>query len=316
MVLDAIRRHSSISRPEISRLTGISHPTVISIVEELKRRGLVRYGRKQNSTGGRRPDEVEFCSEYGFIVGVDIGLDFFGVLTNLNGEIIVRQQSEPFKGHPKIEGIEKFVNSLLEENRIQAEKLFGIGIGMSGLITKQGEYVCTYQDPIEFLPVKSVLEEKFKVPVVMENDADAGMIAEAKMGVARGVKNGIYIMNRRGGIGFGILINGEILRGENGFAGENFELIPTEISDSFIEGLLKLIWLFDPKVIILSGEFLKMDEAVMKKVQKQVIASGGLNRNVEIVKAQLGKDGVVLGVVHSVIEKLFSLSMREFLLRG
>lgn len=100
------------------------------------------------------------------------------------------------------------------------EKFKGIGVG-----APNGNY---YTGNIEFapnlpwkgvIPFAKLMAEKFGIPVALTNDANAAAIGEMTYGVARGMKN--FIMITLGtGVGSGIVIDGKLVYGHDGFAGE------------------------------------------------------------------------------------------------
>ena len=90
LVLNCIREHGPLPRVAIARRTGLSRPTVSSLMEILLREGLVREGDLMNSSavGGRRAVEVHFNASAGYVVGVDVGRTHLTmILANLAAEI-------------------------------------------------------------------------------------------------------------------------------------------------------------------------------------------------------------------------------------
>ncbi len=315
LVLNIIKKYSSITKSEIANITGLTYPTISSIIEELREKGLVKFGKKQNSSMGRKPRSIEFRYNAGLIVGIEIGLGFYGILTDLNGNIITRKKISLTKNVLDIKKIQQFIENLIKNN-CDIKRIAGIGIGVAGLVTKEGEYLGR-ANQIK-IPIKKSLEEKFSVPVFVENDADTGMIAEHQLGVAKEVKNAIYILKRERGLGFGILVNGEIMKGHNGFAGENFGIISekvitdlekNKITTPLIEELIQLIGLFDPEMIIMGGELSDLKEEFVEELEKKIEEYENINRKVKIKRAKIGKESVVLGAVNSVLKKIFSLSL-------
>src|SRR5690348_1433922 len=72
-VVDALRKHSFVSRSEISRVTNWSRPKVTAVVNRMIERGFLVEVGEGDSQGGRRPHLLRLNSELGYIVGVDIG---------------------------------------------------------------------------------------------------------------------------------------------------------------------------------------------------------------------------------------------------
>ena len=101
-----------------------------------------------------------------------------------------------------------------------AERIKGMGVG-----APNGNY---YNGTIEFapnlpwkgvIPLAAMFEEKLGIPTALTNDANAAAIGEMAYGAARGLKD--FIMITLGtGVGSGIVINGQLVYGHDGFAGE------------------------------------------------------------------------------------------------
>lgn len=147
-------------------------------------------------------------------VGIDIGGTFIKaglVITGPpgDGKII---ETRKVKTEPKRLG-----NTIIEiAKALGAEKL---GVGAPGLIDKNG---VIFRPPnllgINKLPLKKILEDNLKIPVIVDNDANVIALGEYKYGAGRGVKN-LVVMTLGTGVGGGVIINGKLHRGRD-FAGE------------------------------------------------------------------------------------------------
>lgn len=157
------------------------------------------------------------------ILGIDIGGTYTKMgLVDAKGKILYEDQI-PTTEHPEAEG---FVDSLYEQleesmNSMDAQThLRGIGIG-----APNGNY---YTGNIEhapnldwkgIVPLASLVEKRFGLPAVLTNDANAAALGEQLFGHGRKVDN--FIMITLGtGLGSGIVVNGELVYGHDGFAGE------------------------------------------------------------------------------------------------
>lgn len=109
-----------------------------------------------------------------------------------------------------------------------------IGIGVPGVVNEEGilKYISNIPE-LEGINLTSVLKQKIKVPVTVVNDANAAAIAEAKIGAGRNFKS-VYYITVSTGIGGGFVLNGDIVKGASGYAGEAGSiLIRKENKDSF-----------------------------------------------------------------------------------
>ncbi len=158
-----------------------------------------------------------------YVVGIDMGgtNTVFGIV-DARG-LVVASNSIKTRKHAKFED---YINELCTElNRLitdnnLVDKIYGIGVGapnanyFTGMI--EDGVNLPWPTPI---PFAKMLSEKMGVPVAITNDANAAAIGEMTYGAARGLKN--FIMITLGtGVGSGIIINGQLVYGHDGFAGE------------------------------------------------------------------------------------------------
>ncbi len=158
-----------------------------------------------------------------YVVGIDIGgtNTVFGIV-DARGNVLASSSIKTGK-HAEIkdyvEELKNALNNLLEANDA-VDKIAGIGVG-----APNGNY---FTGAIEMapnlpwkgrIPLAELLQEAFGVPVALTNDANAAAIGEMTYGVARGMKD--FIMITLGtGVGSGIVVNGQLVYGHDGFAGE------------------------------------------------------------------------------------------------
>ncbi|NCG41856.1 MAG: ROK family protein, partial [Actinobacteria bacterium] len=102
-----------------------------------------------------------------------------------------------------------------------AASIDAVGLAVAGLVTSEGSvrYSPNLPSLIEF-PLKERVSNAIGLPVAVANDATAGTIAEAEIGAGKGCKNFIFVALGTG-IGTGLVVDGHLLKGSNGFAGES-----------------------------------------------------------------------------------------------
>jgi glucokinase len=170
-----------------------------------------------------QPKDINMDLSQELAIGIDIGgtNTKYG-LVNHRGEIVEKGEIKT----EQYETIEEYVNALhttlqpLMEKTGDGERIKGIGVG-----APNGNY---YTGTIEYapnlrwkgiLPVAKLFTEKFNLPSSLTNDANAAAIGEMMYGAARGMKD--FIMITLGtGVGSGIVANGQLILGHDGFAGE------------------------------------------------------------------------------------------------
>lgn len=158
-----------------------------------------------------------------YVVGIDIGgtNTVFGIV-DARGNVIASSSIKTGK-HPDvndyIDELKTALNTLIVNNDA-VDKIAGIGVGAPNANYYTG---CIEMAPNlpwkDRIPMAELLREAFGVPVAITNDANAAAIGEMTYGVARGMKD--FIMITLGtGVGSGIVVNGQLVYGHDGFAGE------------------------------------------------------------------------------------------------
>lgn len=158
-----------------------------------------------------------------YVVGIDIGgtNTVFGIV-DARGVVIASSSIKTLKHadvNDYIEELYQGVMGLLKMNDA-VDKIHGIGIGApnANYYTGMIENAVNLPWPTP-LPLSKMVSDKFGIPVAITNDANAAALGEMTYGAARGMKN--FIMITLGtGVGSGIVINGQMVYGHDGFAGE------------------------------------------------------------------------------------------------
>ena len=160
-----------------------------------------------------------------YVIGLDLGgtNSVFGIVDS-RGEI---KATTAIKTQA-YDNVEDYVNASVEALQIIIDQVGGINkIKAMGIGAPNGNY---YQGTIEFaanlswgrnciVPLADMFSKRLGVPVALTNDANAAAIGEMTYGVARGMKNFIDVTLGTG-VGSGIVVNGQVVYGSDGFAGE------------------------------------------------------------------------------------------------
>lgn len=226
-ILEILRKRGPISRPDISKELGVNVVTISSYVDEFIKRNLVFEKELDVSEGGRRPVLLDLNPQAGFVIGVGLNLmNMVGLLMDLKGNIVTKTQiARPRASVKEIsECLLDMIREILRRSKEYAPKIRGIGVGIAGLINKETGSINWPQKMDHYytyasvdLPLKEMLEKEFNLPTLIENDSTSACFGEHWLGLEYGYKNLIYMFS---GVGCGIMINGEIYRGTQGYAGE------------------------------------------------------------------------------------------------
>ena len=218
LVLEAIANHPPLSRADLAKMLHLTKATVSTIVQELLDRQLViELGSAEKTSMGRKPILLTFNNRCGSIIAVDLGVKKITILTgDLKGKSCTVKE---YPIDPSL-SLEEYLISLLHKTKSGLPKtpcgLVGISIGIYGVVCDDLVLFTPYYD-LKHSNLKNYLEEEFQVPVIVENEANLSVIGEAAC--AEHFKNMIFL-NIHEGVGMGILIDGELYPGQNGYAGE------------------------------------------------------------------------------------------------
>ncbi|MDH7488765.1 MAG: ROK family transcriptional regulator [Anaerolineae bacterium] len=225
LILNVIRQEGSVSRAAIARRTRLSRSTVSSIVSELLEANLVHEVGRGRSSGGRRPILINLNYNAGYVVGVDLGATHLIILiANLNGDVVARRETDfsvavgPDAG---LKQIADAVRQCLADAGVPAERVRGLGMGVPGPVEyAEGRVVAPPIMPgWHGVALRDRLSRELGVPVYVDNDANLGALSEHCHGAGRGYANLAYIKVGTG-IGCGLILGGQLYRGEFGSAGE------------------------------------------------------------------------------------------------
>lgn len=222
LILETIKSRFPISRADIANLTGLNKGTVSSLVNDLIEEKLIYESGTGKSSGGRRPVMLLFNRLAGYSIGIDLGVNYLlGVLTDLEGNICYEERIK-FNNLTFEELMEKLfeiVDLLISSTPPSAYGIIGIGIGVPGTVNKNGEVILAPNLGWKKVNLKKIIEDRYSLPVIVENEANTGAYGEKKFGVGKKFSNIIYVSVGIG-IGVGLILNGKLYRGNNGFSGE------------------------------------------------------------------------------------------------
>ena len=214
-----------------------SFPITSKLIEELVAEHLVIETGYAPSTGGRRP--LTYSIQKNVMYLVSVAMDQFItkiVIMDMQNNFVspIEKIVLPLPGNPEaLNLLEQSITQVINSSGIQKDKFIGVGIGMPGFVDKKKGINYSFLQLPNNKSITKRLTEKTGLPVFIDNDSSLIALAEYYFGGVRGEKNAMVI-NIGWGIGLGMILNGELFRGHDGFAGE-FSHIPL-----FLNG--KLCW--------------------------------------------------------------------------
>jgi predicted NBD/HSP70 family sugar kinase len=224
--LDLIRfTPGGISRAELAERMNLTRAAVTSIVSDLIEADIIREAESRVGGSGRPPVILEINPGRGWVAGIDLGASHVSVVLSNFSAHVIQEQEKPLDIADGPETCLGQANQLLEDllNRQGLPKncLLTIGMGVPGPIMSEAGTVIA--PPImpgwsEF-PIRDTMEEYWKCPVSLNNDAELGALGEWAYGAARGEQNLVFVKVGTG-VGAGLLLDGKIYHGATGAAGE------------------------------------------------------------------------------------------------
>ena len=237
---DVLNKITDAGRITLNRLALALNARPASISNKLRpllREGLIRTATKRKM--------IELNPDYGCVVGIDMGASHLHyALTNFRGDILndatekIRPEDGPARLIAQIkEGIRRLVTVVANEHPAEKTEsragrrarrhfaLRGIAIGVPSPVDPVTGAVAFANNLPGWknIHLARALEKEFRLPVVIENDANMAALGERWRGVARGVQSFVFIALGTG-IGSGIVVDGRLVRGRTGSAGELFRL--------------------------------------------------------------------------------------------
>lgn len=249
-VLQALLESTYVTQTEIAQRAGLSRATVSDIVKALEASGLINRREMPRTTAasaGRPPKTISLDPDAGTVLGLDIGRDHIRLVAGglADGPDEIRQvaadeglrfevSERPEKALPLAIG---WMRRWMEAEGRSWDRLVGIGVSLAGPVDHDRVDLATpsVMRAWRGIPIAEELRNRLgvNVPVLIENDASLGALAELHWGAARDHRHVLYL-KCSSGIGAGLILDGELFHGARGFAGElGHTLIPgREVADS------------------------------------------------------------------------------------
>jgi len=214
--------HDTRSIADLSTVLGLSIPTVAKLVNELIAEGFLLDCGKMGTSGGRRPSIYGLNPEAGYFIGIDIARQHFHIaVCNFKGELIHYIQDIEFVLENKRESFAQMCSKIKDEvtgTQIPWLKVLGAGVSLSGRVNPEKGYSLTYFAKGE-LPLKDIFQNELQIPISIENDSRAMCYGEY-ITLGKEADKDMLLINISWGLGMGIIVDGNLYYGKNGFSGE------------------------------------------------------------------------------------------------
>ena len=222
-VTAAIKKQGSLTQVELAAVTGLSAASVSNIVKELAAAGILRTTPSIRS--GRRATLVSFARAVGLVAGIHVAARHLRVLVaDVNGTVLGENHMPLARDHRADNELDRaslLLSDILANLESGMDELRGVGVAVSAPIDRASGRVAgrgilrgwTGVDIVE------VVHRRLRQPVFLDNASNLAALAETRLGAGRGKQNVVYL-DVGEGVGSGLVLDGRVLRGHNGTAGE------------------------------------------------------------------------------------------------
>lgn len=224
LVLSLVHHRGALTRSELTKLTGLNRSTIATLVGHLGDLGLVFETAATGVTQIGRPSPMVHATSSTAALAVNPEIDAVTIgLVGLGGQVIrkIRYETEQ---PPSAREVANITAAIVEGMRTELEssyRIVGIGVAVPGL-TRADDGVVSYAPHLGWHdePIAAMIADATGYPVSAANDASLGAGAELLFGAGQGCLDLIYLNGGASGIGGGVIGDGLLRTGSNGYAGE------------------------------------------------------------------------------------------------
>ncbi|WP_299989557.1 ROK family transcriptional regulator [uncultured Ruegeria sp.] len=223
-IVQAITTYGPISRASVAKMTGYSKQTVSEIVSSLEEDGWVQTVGRTEGNVGRRAVVYEIVPDAALVASVDLGGTKVRVaLCNLSGGVVAEAAEPTCKdgGEAVVDQIARMVNGATSNLGIAPSKIRVAVIGVPGVPDLETGHINLAPNiiGIDRIDFSSLLRVRLGIEVIVENDVNLAALGEHWM-THQGDKDDLVFLSIGTGIGAGVVIGGQLVRGATGGAGE------------------------------------------------------------------------------------------------
>ena len=313
LIKQVIKDMGSATNAEIVKNTGISTTTVRTLLSQLiLEQEIINLGL-DGSSGGRRAER------YVLNLNTNLSLSFYikyrrinYALSNALGDII-ESKSIKFEENEDKEAIKKLIDEMIKKYTIKV-----IGIGVSRVVDRGNYFSGKHLNDCGKINIGEYIQRKYNIPLVLENDINA-MVIGFSLNYVKEVKNldikslnVVYINFTKDGVGAGIIANGQLIRGQNNFAGElgfmpignqgrlEYLLSNNPDDNKYVEIVSQIVTILNciinPAFIVIGGSTLRIN--LMDKIKETCSIYGANNIISKIMISQDGDKDYLQGITY------------------
>lgn len=222
-IINALRFCKRSTKKEIASQTQLSFSTVSNVCNALLEKGVLTNQKSESSGVGRTPSKIIFCYKRFYSLCIDLkheGLVGMAVLDFSNRVLIRNFYDVSFDTtlDRLLSQVYQIFLTILEENQLEREQFIGAGVVVSGIFDQRTGNVVNSSIPLfEDQPLSQLFSQWFGIHCYVDNGANLCAIAMAQGGET---EQTILYLHSDESLGLGVVINGQLLRGKSGYAGE------------------------------------------------------------------------------------------------
>jgi predicted NBD/HSP70 family sugar kinase len=221
LILSSLRKHPAQTRAKLATRTGLTRSTISNLTDELIAKNFIHEVGYEPSSGGRRGILLELNPQGGSAIAIKINASSVQcALSNFIGEISWHQLV-PLSS-TRADHVLSIAKNLIHEAIKQNYKnipILGIGVGVTGLVSDDGSVIYSKFLDWENINFCKDWEKQFNLPVIVDNEVSLAAFGENHYG--SGIKDSHFIFVEIGyGLGAGVVLEGQLYQGKNGYAGE------------------------------------------------------------------------------------------------
>jgi predicted NBD/HSP70 family sugar kinase len=223
-VLRLVHAEGPLSRATLTDATGLNRSTIGALVGDLASAGLVQEGAAHQERRVGRPSPSVAAAQDVVAIAVNPEVDALTIAAiALDRRVLLRERRE-VDGLLTAPEVAALVASRVTEWRadeLSGCRVAGVGVAVPGLVRTADGLVrrAPHLDWTD-VPLRDLIAAATGLPTAIDNDATLGALAESLYGAAQGVRDVIYLNGGASGIGGGLVIDGHLIRGSGGYAGE------------------------------------------------------------------------------------------------
>lgn len=231
-LVDVLRRRGPMTLQQLRETTGLSSATVTRLVDRLRRDGVVLHQGVERSTGGRPPQLIAFNARRHSVLGIDVGgRTIDAAIVDLDGQLlyehVVPTHADDDRGGAAGDRALEVFDRIAETSELLIRKagelkcpVRAVGVGVPGAVRSDSDVV-QFAPSLGWwdMPLRRMLRERVRLPVVVENDVNLLAVAEHARGAGRSADD-LLVIALGTGVGAALILNGRLYRGHQGGAGE------------------------------------------------------------------------------------------------